>query len=151
MVLIINNILSMFKFTKKKRIGFTCGAMDLLHAGHVLMLEECKSHCDYLIVGLQNDPSIERIKNKPIQSLPERYFQLNACKYVDEIIPYNTENELLQILQSIKYDIRFIGNDWKGLEFTGHDLKLHKDKIFFTKREHSFSSSDLRSRIKNEW
>jgi len=138
----------MFSFNKKNKIGFTCGTMDLMHVGHVLMLEECKPHCDYLIVGLQNDPSIERLKNKPIQSITERYFQLKACKYVDEIIPYNTESDLMEILQSINYEFRFIGEDWKGKEFTGHNLELHKEKIIFTKRDHSFSSSNLRKRIK---
>ena len=139
----------MFGLIKKNKIGFTCGTMDLLHVGHVLMLEECKTHCDYLIVGLQNDPSFERQKNKPIQSMTERYFQLKDCKYVNEIIPYNTESDLLEILQSIKYELRFIGEDWKGKEFTGHNLKLHKEKIIFTKRDHSFSSSNLRKKIKN--
>ena len=97
-------------------IGFTCGAFDLLHAGHIVMLEEAKSNCDYLIVGLQTDPSIDREeKNKPVQTVYERYVQLNAVKYVDEIIPYDTEQSLLDLLQSQKIDIRFIGEDYRDI------------------------------------
>jgi len=126
-------------------IGFTCGAFDLLHAGHIVMLEEAKSHCDHLIVGLQTDPTIDREeKNKPIQSVYERYVQLNAVRYVDEIIPYDTEQSLIDLLQSQKIDIRFIGEDYRDKGFTGDDLPL---QVFYTSRQHSFSSSSLRKRI----
>jgi glycerol-3-phosphate cytidylyltransferase len=126
-------------------IGFTCGAFDLLHAGHIVMLEEAKSNCDYLIVGLQTDPSIDREnKNKPVQTVYERYVQLNAVQYVDEIIPYDTEQSLLDLLQSQKIDIRFIGEDYRDMEFTGMDLPI---EVFYTSRQHSFSSSSLRKLI----
>ena len=126
-------------------IGFTCGAFDLLHAGHIVMLEEAKSNCDYLIVGLQTDPTIDRNeKNKPIQSVYERYVQLNAVKYVDEIIPYDTEQSLLDLLQSQDIDIRFVGEEYRESKLTGRDLiELH-----YTSRRHSFSSSSLRERVK---
>ena len=126
-------------------IGFTCGAFDLLHAGHIVMLEEAKSNCDYLIVGLQTDPSIDREnKNKPVQTVYERYVQLNAVKYVDEIIPYDTEQSLLDLLQSRNIDIRFVGEEYRESKLTGRDLiELH-----YTSRRHSFSSSSLRGRIK---
>ena len=126
-------------------IGFTCGAFDLLHAGHIVMLQEAKSNCDYLIVGLQTDPTIDRNeKNKPIQSVYERFVQLNAVKYVDEIIPYDTEQSLLDLLQSQNIDIRFVGEEYRDSKLTGRDLiELH-----YTSRRHSFSSSSLRERVK---
>ena len=126
-------------------IGFTCGAFDLLHAGHIVMLEEAKSNCDYLVVGLQTDPTIDREeKNKPIQSVYERYVQLNAVKYVDEIIPYDTERSLLDLLQSQNIDIRFVGEEYRESKLTGRDLiELH-----YTSRRHSFSSTNLRKVIK---
>ena len=126
-------------------IGFTCGAFDLLHAGHIVMLQEAKSNCDYLIVGLQTDPTIDRNeKNKPIQSVYERYVQLNAVEYVDEIIPYDTEQSLLDLLQSQNIDIRFVGEEYRESKLTGRDLiELH-----YTSRRHSFSSSSLRERVK---
>ena len=126
-------------------IGFTCGAFDLLHAGHIVMLEEAKSNCDYLIVGLQTDPTIDRNeKNKPIQSVYERYVQLNACSFVDEIIPYDTEQSLLDLLQSQNIDIRFVGEEYRETKLTGRDLiELH-----YTSRRHSFSSTNLRKVIK---
>ena len=127
-------------------IGFTCGAFDLLHAGHIVMLEEAKSNCDYLIVGLQTDPSIDREeKNKPIQSVYERYVQLNAVRYVDKIIPYDTEQSLLDLLQSQNIDIRFVGEEYRDSKLTGRDLvELH-----YTNRRHSFSSTNLRKIIKS--
>ena len=126
-------------------IGFTCGAFDLLHAGHVVMLEEAKSNCDYLIVGLQTDPTIDREeKNKPVQSVYERYVQLNAVRYVDEIIPYDTEQSLIDLLQSQQIDVRFVGEEYRNIFLTGRDLvELH-----YTSRLHSFSSSSLRERVK---
>ena len=125
--------------------GFTCGAFDLLHAGHVLMLQEARSVCDYLIVGLQTDPTIDRpIKNKPIQSLDERRIQLRAVRYVDEIVEYNTEKELYALLQSIDPAVRIIGIDHEGEDFTGHDLPI---KVYFNSRDHTWSSEELRMRV----
>ncbi|HEY0908470.1 MAG TPA: adenylyltransferase/cytidyltransferase family protein [Candidatus Paceibacterota bacterium] len=126
-------------------VGFTCGAMDLLHAGHVLMLKECRSQCDKLIVALQSDPSIDRVaKNRPIQSMEERQIQLEGCRYVDEIVHYDTEADLVNLLKTIKPDVRFLGADWKDKKFTGHDLPI---KVIFNSRDHGYSSSDLRKRI----
>jgi glycerol-3-phosphate cytidylyltransferase len=116
-------------------IGFTCGAFDLLHAGHIVMLKEAKENCDYLIVGLQTDPTIDRQKkNKPVQSVYERYIQLRACKYVDEIIPYDTEQSLLDLLEATKIHLRFVGEDYIDKHFTGKGLH----EIFYTSRQHSF-------------
>ena len=127
-------------------IGFSCGAYDLLHAGHIVMLEESKSKCDKLIVGLQTDPSIDRPeKNKPIKSVYERFIQLNAVKYVDQIIPYDTEESLMDLLQSQHIDIRFIGEDYREKKFTGSELPID---IEYTSRKHSFSSSSLREKVK---
>lgn len=127
--------------------GFTAGALDLLHAGHVLMLKECKSQCDYLIVGLHTDPTIDRPqKNKPVESVEERKIRLQGCRYVDKIITYDTEGDLYNLLKELNPDIRFIGADWKGKHFTGDDLPI---KVIFNSRDHNFSSSNLRDRIKN--
>ena len=107
---------------KIMKVGFTCSCFDLFHAGHVMMLKEAKEQCGYLIVGLQSDPTIDRPeKNKPIQTLFERYVQLEACKYVDEIIPYSTEKELLDILLSYPIDVRIIGEEYKDKHFTGRE------------------------------
>jgi glycerol-3-phosphate cytidylyltransferase len=133
------------------KIGFTAGAFDLLHAGHVIMLEECSSFCDKLIIGLHVDPSVERdSKNPPVQSMVERYIQLKAIKFVDEIIPYQTEKDLADLLKAIKIDIRFVGSDWKGKNFTAKSLSTNegKHKIIYNARDHSYSSSELRLRIK---
>ena len=128
-----------------RRVGFTCGAFDLLHAGHIVMLKEAKQNCDHLIVGLQTDPSIDRQeKNKPVQSVFERYVQLIAVKYVDEIIPYDTEQSLIDLLEATPIDLRFIGEDWSEKHFTGKGLH----EIYYTSRAHSFSSSELRQRLK---
>ena len=127
------------------KIGFTCSTFDLFHAGHVMMLREAKEQCDYLIVGLQTDPTIDRVeKNKPVQGVFERFVQLNACVHVDEIIPYSTEKELRDILQSFKIDVRILGEEYKDKEFTGHDLPM---EFYFNKRRHSFSTSELRQRV----
>lgn len=134
---------------KKEIIGFTCGAFDITHAGHYLMFEENRKKCDFLIVGLQTDPSIDRKnKHKPVQSIKERLIQLNACKYIDKIIIYRTEKDLVKLLKKLKPDIRFLGMDWKGKNFTGKELPI---KIIYNKRDHNYSSSNLRERIlKNE-
>lgn len=131
------------------KVGFVCSAFDLFHAGHVLMLKEAKSQCDYLIVGLQTDPTIDRpgIKNKPVQSMFERFAQVDGCKYVDEIIPYETEKELMDILLSYPIDVRIIGEEYIGKQFTGHELNI---ETYFNKRQHSFSSSELRKRLTGE-
>lgn len=130
------------------KIGFTCGAMDLLHAGHILMLQDCKNNCDHLIVGLHTNPQLDRPdKNKPIQSLIERYIQLVGCRYVDQIIPYETEADLREMLVSVPFDVRFVGSDWEGKEFTGFDLPGMLDKTKYNVRNHDYSSSGLRNRI----
>ena len=124
--------------------GFTCGAFDLLHAGHIVMFKEAKENCDYLIVGLQTDPSIDRQeKNQPVQTVYERFVQLQAVKYIDEIIPYDTEQSLIDLLESTEIHLRFIGEDWATKHFTGKGLH----EIFYTNRQHSFSSSGLRRLI----
>lgn len=124
------------------KIGFTCSSFDLLHAGHVAMLKECKENCDKLIVGLNVNP----FKNGryPVQSVVERYAQLSAVKYVDEIIPYNTEKELIDLLQLYHIDIRFIGSDYKDKSFTGDHLPI---EIFYNRRDHNFSSSGLKQAV----
>jgi len=129
----------------KYSIGFTCSCFDLLHAGHITMLQEAKSICDHLIVGLQVDPSIDRPeKNKPIQSLMERQIQLNAIKYVDEVIIYHTEDELIELLKSLPIDIRIIGFDYIYKNFTGANLEID---IYYNKREHKWSTTRLRKLI----
>ena len=129
------------------KIGITFSAFDLLHAGHVSMLAEARENCDYLIVGLHIDPSLEREdKNKPIQSLIERQIQLKGCKYVDEIICYESEKDLLNILATIKWDIRIIGEEYRNRIFTGK-TEFEKKDIYYNSREHSYSSSTLRQKI----
>ena len=124
-------------------IGFTCGAFDLLHAGHVVMFKEARQNCKRLIVGLQTDPSIDRQeKNKPVQSIYERYIQLKAVKYINEVIPYDTEKSLLDLLNSTHIDIRFIGEDYVDKHFTGKGMH----EVYYTSRKHSFSTTELRSR-----
>lgn len=131
------------------KIGFTCSAFDLLHAGHIQMLREAKEHCDYLICGLQVDPSLDRPnKNKPIQTVVERYTQLAAVKYVDEIIPYVTETDLEDILQLYHIDVRILGDEYRDKDFTGKDICRKRDiDLYFNKREHRFSSSGLRKQV----
>ena len=131
------------------KVGITFSTFDLFHAGHVKMLEEAKSKCDYLIVGLQLDPSIDRSKkNKPTQSIIERYVQLRGCKYIDEIIPYVSENDLIDVLSSFKIDLRIIGEEYKDKVFTGKDYCIKKGiEIYYNKREHRFSSSSLRKQV----
>lgn len=130
-------------------IGFTCSTFDLLHAGHVTMLEEAKRHCDFLIVGLQNDPTLDRPeKNAPVQSIVERQIQLAAIKYVDEIVIYNTEQDLIDLLLTLPIDVRVLGDEYKTKDFTGKDIaKQRGSKIIYNGRDHSFSSSSLRKRV----
>ena len=131
------------------KIGFTASTFDLFHAGHIMMLKEAKSHCDYLIVGLQTDPTIDRPqKNKPVQTVFERFIQLQACKYVDEVVVYATEKELVDILLSYPINVRIVGNEYKDKEFTGkEECWNHGIDIYYNKREHSFSTTELRQRV----
>jgi glycerol-3-phosphate cytidylyltransferase len=127
------------------KIGFVASTFDLLHAGHILMLKEAASMCDHLIVGLHVDPSVERSsKNKPVQTLYERFIQLEGCKYVDDIIPYSTEEELINILKTQKIDIRFLGSDYINSKYTGEGLVK---EVHFHNRNHDYSSSALRRKL----
>lgn len=134
-----------------KKVGITAGAFDLCHAGHMLMFKEAKEHCDYLIVALQDDPSVTtadyrgKKKNKPIMSLAERRIILGGIRYIDEVVTYRTEEDLYELLKEIKPDIRIIGADWKGKEFTGHDLPM---EMYYNSRDHGFSTTELRRRIR---
>jgi glycerol-3-phosphate cytidylyltransferase len=128
-----------------KKIGFTCSAFDLFHCGHVLMLEDAKSQCDILIVGLHTNPHIDRPnKNTPIQEYEERFIQVNGCKYVDEIIKYQTEDDLLNILKELNPDVRILGTDWYGKQYTGHELPI---PIHWHYRNHNWSTTYLRERV----
>jgi len=127
------------------KTGFTCSTFDLFHAGHIMMLKEAKDQCDYLIVGLQTDPTIDRPeKNKPVQTVFERFVQLDACRYVDEVIVYATEKELLDILLSYPIDVRILGDEYSNKSFTGQELDI---ELYFNKRKHSFSTTELRQRV----
>ncbi len=132
------------------KIGITCSSFDLFHAGHVKMLEEAKQHCDYLIVALQTDPTIDRPeKNKPIQSVVERWVQVDACKWVDQIVPYTTEQDLEDIFMSFKLDCRIIGDEYENKHFTAKDICQKRGiEIIYNSRDHNWSSSELRNRIK---
>ena len=131
------------------KVGFTCSTFDLLHSGHVQMLREAKDQCDYLICGLQVDPSVDRKdKNSPIQTVVERYTQLKAVGYVDEIIPYGTEEDLEDILEMYHIDVRILGEEYRNLDFTGKDIcKKRGIALYFNERAHRFSSSELRTRV----
>jgi len=131
------------------KVGITFSTFDLLHAGHVQMLREAKSYCDYLICGLQMDPSADRAeKNAPVQTIVERYTQLKGIKYVDEIIPYCSEKDVEDILTMYDIDVRILGEEYKEKEFTGKDICRKRDiDLHFNKRDHRFSSSDLRKRV----
>ena len=132
-----------------KTIGITFSTFDLLHAGHIAMLREAKSVCDYLICGLQVDPSFDRPeKNQPVQTLVERWTQLQAVKYVDEIIPYQTEKDLEDILQLFQINVKIMGQEYKDIDFTGKDICRQRGiDLYFNRRDHRFSSSDLRKRV----
>ncbi|MDF0720455.1 adenylyltransferase/cytidyltransferase family protein [Kaistella sp. PBT33-4] len=132
-----------------KIIGITFSCFDLLHAGHVQMLAEARAQCDYLIVGLQTDPTIDRPeKNKPTQTVVERYIQLKGCRYVDEIIPYTTEKDLEDILQLYSIDVRIVGSEYKDKDFTGRDYCDENNIVlYFNERRHRFSSTNLRKEI----
>lgn len=134
------------------KVGLTASTFDLLHAGHIEMLREAKSECDYLICGLQIDPSIDRSnKNKPVQTVVERYTQLSAVKFVDEIIPYLYESDLEDILQMRDIHVRILGEEYRNKDFTGRDICKARDiELYFNKRDHRFSSSGLRKRVKEK-
>ena len=132
------------------KIGITFSTFDLFHAGHVAMLAEAKNHCDYLIVGLQTDPTIDRpdTKNKPIQSIVERQIQLSGSRWVDEIVVYQTEKDLCDILLTLPIDVRILGVEYADKDFTGKDICYARDiELVFNSRDHSFSSSSLRKRV----
>jgi glycerol-3-phosphate cytidylyltransferase len=133
-----------------KRIGITFSTFDMLHAGHIAMLSEAKNHCDYLICGLQTDPTIDRpdTKNRPVQSIVERQIQLAACRYVDEVVVYQTEQDLIDLLLILPLDVRILGIEYADKDFTGRDECYDRGiEIVFNKRDHSFSSSSLRRRV----
>ncbi len=129
-----------------ERVGIVASCFDLFHAGHILMLMEAKQECDRLTVALQSDPTLDRPeKNKPVQGLYERYLQVNSCKYVDQIIPYDTEADLYNLLAGFEWDVRFLGSDYiDRTDFTGYDLEI---PIHYCVRKHDYSSSNLRERI----
>ena len=130
---------------KNKIVGITFGSFDLCHYGHALMFEECKEYCDYLIVGVQSDPSIDRPeKNKPVQSLEERVGIVSSLKFVDEVVTYDTEADLIEVLKNIQPDVRILGADHKGKPFTGYELPI---KYIFNSRDHGYSTSELRKRV----
>ena len=133
------------------RVGITFSTFDLLHAGHIKMLEEAKTQCDYLIVGLQLDPSLDRAeKNAPTQTITERYIQLKGCKHVDEIVPYVSEQDLEDILRSFKLDVRIIGEEYRDKPFTGKEYCQEKGiELYFNTRDHRFFSSGLRKQVKS--
>jgi glycerol-3-phosphate cytidylyltransferase len=136
-----------------KRIGITFSTFDLLHAGHVAMLAEAKNHCDHLIAGLQTDPTIDRpdTKNSPIQSIVERQIQLAACRYVDEVVVYQTERDLRDLLLILPVDVRILGVEYEGKPFSGDEECYQRNiEIVFNGRDHSFSSSSLRRRVIHE-
>ena len=133
-----------------KRIGITFSTFDLFHAGHIAMLSEAKNHCDYLIAALQTDPTIDRpdSKNSPVQSILERQIQVSACRFVDEIVVYQTEKDVEDILLTLPIDVRILGVEYENKDFTGRQICYNRDiELVFNSRDHSFSSSNLRERV----
>ena len=133
-----------------KKIGITFSTFDLLHAGHIAMLSEAKNHCDYLICGLQTDPTIDRpdTKNKPVQSIVERQIQLSSCRFVDEVVVYSTEQDLIDLLLILPINVRILGVEYENKDFTGKVEGFNKGiEHIFNSRDHSFSSSSLRKRV----
>lgn len=146
--MIFNNVRALKD--KGLKIGFTASQFDLFHAGHVAMLAEAKNHCDYLICGLQTDSTIDRpgVKNKPVQSIVERQIQLAACRYVDEVVVYQTEQDLIDLLLILPLDVRILGEEYQNQPYTGKEEGIYRGIVpVFNKRDHSFSSSGLRSRV----
>jgi len=131
------------------RVGWTCSTFDLLHAGHIAMLEDAKRHCDWLMVGIQSDPSIDRThKNSPVQTIVERQIQIRGCKFVDEVWIYNTEKDLEDLLNILPIDVRILGEEYRDKPFTGQDIcKQRGIELWFNPRRHDFSSSSLRKRV----
>jgi glycerol-3-phosphate cytidylyltransferase len=143
---IVNQINKIKHENPNKIIGFTCSCFDLLHTGHLIMLNDAKEQCDILVVGLQTDPTIDRPdKNKPVQSFYERELMINSLRYIDYIIVYATEDDLYKILQELNPDVRIIGSDWKNKNYTGHDLE--HIPMYWHERTHNYSTSNLRQRI----
>lgn len=143
-------IFNKIKELQEKRVGITFSTFDLLHAGHIAMLSEAKKHCDYLIAALQTDPTIDRpdTKNKPVQSIVERQIQLQAVRYVDEIVVYQTEKDLEDILLTLPINVRILGVEYQDKEFTGKDICIRRGiELVYNGRDHSFSSSNLRKRV----
>jgi glycerol-3-phosphate cytidylyltransferase len=133
-----------------KKIGIVFSAFDMFHAGHIAMLSEAKNHCDYLIAGLQTDPTIDRpdTKNKPVQTVVERQIQLAACRYVDEVVVYQTEQDLADLLLILPIDVRILGVEYEGQDFSGKvECNMRGISLVFNSRNHSFSSSSLRKRV----
>jgi glycerol-3-phosphate cytidylyltransferase len=129
-----------------KKVGITFGAFDLFHAGHILMLQEAKTICDHLIVCIQTDPSLDRNeKNAPVQSIVERQIQVTACKYVDEVIVYDTEKDVMEVLKSVDWTVRILGDEYRDKPFTGREETI--ERCYFNRRPHTFSSSELRLRV----
>jgi glycerol-3-phosphate cytidylyltransferase len=146
--MIFNNIKELKK--EGKRVGIVFSSFDLMHAGHVAMLSEAKNHCDYLIAGLQTDPTIDRpdTKNKPVQSIVERQLTLGACRYVDEIVVYSTEQDLIDLILTLPIDVRILGVEYEDTNFTGRNEGVGRGiHHVFNRRDHSFSSSSLRKRV----
>ena len=138
---------------REKKVALTASTFDLLHAGHIQMLREAKSKCDYLICALQTDPTLDRPKekNKPVQSIVERYIQLSAVKYVDEILPYSTEKDLEDILEAFDLQVRILGVEYRDKDFTGRDIcKRRGIDLYFNTRDHRFSTTELRKRVCDE-
>ena len=134
------------EYHRVKKVGITFGAFDLFHAGHILMLQEAKTICDHLIVCIQSDPSLDRNeKNTPVQSIVERQIQVTACKYVDEIIVYDTEKDVMEILKSVDWTVRILGDEYRDKPFTGREETI--ERCYFNRRPHTFSSSELRLRV----
>lgn len=153
----VDNLISKIQQLKSEniKIGFTCSCFDLLHTGHYLMLKDAREQCDFLIVGLQTDPTLDKQyrietngknKNIPIQSWEERLIQIEGCKYVDAVVKYSTEDDLYELIKKINPDIRILGSDWKGKKYTGYDLDIN---IHWHTRNHDYSTSNLRKRIFN--
>jgi glycerol-3-phosphate cytidylyltransferase len=134
------------EYHRVKKVGITFGAFDLFHAGHILMLQEAKTICDHLIVCIQTDPSLDRNeKNAPVQSIVERQIQVTACKFVDEVIVYDTEKDVMEILKSVDWTVRILGDEYRDKPFTGREETI--ERCYFNRRPHTFSSSELRLRV----
>lgn len=132
----------------RRKIGFTCSTFDMLHPGHIIMLEDSKKQCEYLVVAIQSDPTIDRpdTKNIPIQTFEERKIMVSACRHVDKVIEYATENDLYNILMKLAPDVRILGSDWENKEYTGHDIE-HIDIYWHNRSIHKFSSTSIRDRV----